>query len=60
MAVSGGVPKKEKGKILDEFTKVTGHHRKAAIRLIRRGNISPEETKGVVVAGGTTLRWLAH
>jgi hypothetical protein len=33
-----GVPKKEKGKILDEFTKVTGHHRKAAIRLIRRGN----------------------
>ena len=28
--------KKEKGKILDEFTKVTGRHRKAAIRLIRR------------------------
>ena len=27
--------KKEKGKILDEFTKVTGCHRKAAIRLIR-------------------------
>ena len=27
--------KKEKGKILDEFTKVTGRHRKAAIRLIR-------------------------
>jgi hypothetical protein len=25
--------KKEKGKILDEFTKVTGYHRKAAIRL---------------------------
>ena len=28
--------KKEKGKILDEFTKVTGLHRKAAIRLLRR------------------------
>ncbi len=26
--------KKEKGKILDEFTKVTGYHRKAAIRLL--------------------------
>ena len=30
--------KKEKGKILDEFTKITGCHRKAAIRLLRRGN----------------------
>ena len=29
--------KKEKGKILDEFTKVTGCHRKAAIRLLCRG-----------------------
>ena len=28
--------KEEKGKILDEFTKATGLHRKAAIRLIRR------------------------
>ena len=28
--------KKEKGKILDEFTQVTGYHRKAAIRLIHR------------------------
>jgi len=28
--------KKEKGKILDEFTSVTGCHRKAAIRLLRR------------------------
>jgi hypothetical protein len=33
-----GGTKKEKGKILDEFTKVTGCHRKAAIRLIRRDN----------------------
>ncbi len=30
--------KMEKGKILDEFTKVTGCHRKAAIHLLRRGN----------------------
>ena len=30
--------KKEKGRILDEFTKVTGYHRKAAIRLLRRRN----------------------
>ena len=29
--------KKEKGRILDEFTKVTGYHRKAAVRLLRRG-----------------------
>ncbi len=30
--------KMEKGKILDEFTKVIGCHRKAAIRLLHRGN----------------------
>ena len=30
------ISKKEKGKILDEFTKVTGCHRKAAIRLFHR------------------------
>jgi len=29
--------RKEKGRILDEFTQVVGHHRKAAIRLLRRG-----------------------
>jgi len=28
--------KEEKGKMLDEFIKVTGFHRKAAIRLLRR------------------------
>ena len=28
--------KKEKGRILDEFTKVTGYHRKATIRLLHR------------------------
>lgn len=31
-----GAGKKEKGRILDEFTQVTGLHRKAAIRLLRR------------------------
>ena len=31
-------PKKEKGKILDECTKVTDYHRKAIIRLLHRGN----------------------
>ena len=30
------VGKNEKGRILDEFTKVTGYHRKAAIRLLHR------------------------
>ena len=32
--------KKEKGRILDEFTKVIGCHRKVAIRLLRRENQS--------------------
>ena len=31
------VSRREKGKILDEFTNVTSLHRKAAIRLLRRG-----------------------
>ena len=30
--------KKEKGRILDEFTNITGHHRKAAVRLLRCRN----------------------
>ena len=29
--------KKEKGRILDEFTQVTGYHRKGAIRVLGRG-----------------------
>jgi hypothetical protein len=32
------VSKKEKGRILDEFTQVTGYHRKSAIRRLRRSN----------------------
>jgi hypothetical protein len=35
--------KEEKGKILDEFTKVTGLHRKAAIRLLHR----PSQSRAV-------------
>jgi len=30
--------KKQKARILDEFTQVTGYHRKAAVRLLHRGN----------------------
>jgi hypothetical protein len=29
-----GAPRKEKSKILDEFTKVTGYHHEAVIRLL--------------------------
>jgi hypothetical protein len=35
------VSKKEKGMILDEFVKVTGQHRKAAIRLLHRSDRRP-------------------
>ena len=39
--------KKEKGRILDEFTQVTGYHRKAAIRLLRRdGSLRPGKRRG--------------
>ena len=58
--------KKEKGKILDEFTKVTGCHRKAAIRLFRRVN-QPRANKkrgrhrqyGAAVAGALRVVWEA-
>ena len=51
--------KKEKGRILDEFTKVIGCHRKAAIRLLRRGN-QPRGAKGAGVPGNTVLIRLGH
>ncbi|MCJ7743641.1 MAG: transposase family protein [Dehalococcoidales bacterium] len=39
--------RREKGRILDEFTLVTGHHRKAAIRLLRRnGSPRPARRRG--------------
>jgi len=60
------VSKKEKGKILDEFTKVIGCHRKATIRLLRRGNQLRRNKKrgrprqyGAVVAGALRVAWEA-
>jgi hypothetical protein len=37
--------RKEKGKRLDEFTKVTGYHRKSAIRLLHQTNKSRADKK---------------
>jgi len=61
-----GASRKEKGKILDEFTKVTGCHRKAAIRMIRRGNQSRRSSKrgrprqyGTAVVGALRVAWEA-
>jgi len=60
------VPRKEKGRILDEFTKVTGYHRKAVIRLLHRDS-QPEANKRrgrprqyrAVVAGALRVAWEA-
>jgi len=42
-----GAAKKEKGRILDEFTQVTGYHRKTAVRLVRRGkSLRPVKRRG--------------
>ena len=56
--------KKEKGTILDEFTKVVGYHRKAAIRLLRRGNNPRAKQRrgrprqyGAAVAGALRVAW---
>ena len=58
--------KKEKGRIMDEFTKVTSHHRKAAIRLFRHGNQSTTSRKrgcsqryGLTVASALRAAWEA-
>ena len=59
-------PRKEKGKILDEFTKVTGHHRKSAIRLLHQGN-KPRSNKkrgrprtyGATLVGALRVAWEA-
>ena len=58
--------RKEKGRILDEFTKVLGCHRKAAIRLLRRGS-QPRANKrrgrsgqyGAAVAEALRVAWEA-
>ena len=58
--------KKERGEILDEFTKVTGYHRKAAIRILRRGKrLKASKRRGrprrydAVVAGALRVAWEA-
>ena len=58
--------KQERGKILDEFTKVTGYHRKAAIRLLHRGNQARANKKrgrprqyGAAVVGALRMAWEA-
>lgn len=58
--------RKEKSRILDEFTKVIGCHRKAAIRLLHRGN-QPRGNKrrgcprqyGAAAAGALRVAWEA-
>jgi hypothetical protein len=58
--------KKEKGKILDEFSKVVSCHRKAAIRLLHRRNQTGAGKKpgrprqyGATVAGALRVVWEA-
>ncbi len=58
--------KMEKGKILDELTKVIGCHRKAAIRLLRRGNQQGTKRKrgrsrqyGIAIAEALRVVWEA-
>jgi hypothetical protein len=58
--------KKEKGRILDEFTKVVGCHRKAAIRLLHRTNQGRVNRKrgcprqyGAPVADALRVAWEA-
>jgi hypothetical protein len=56
----------EKGKILDEFTKVTGYHRKSAIRLLHQANTSRVNKKrgrprtyGATLVGALRVVWEA-
>lgn len=58
--------KMDKGKILDEFTKVTGRHRKTAIRLLHRGNQTRTNKKrgrprqySATVVGALRVAWEA-
>lgn len=57
-------PKKDKGKILDEFTQVIGYHRKAVIRLLHRENQEGVKSKrgcrrqyGAGVAEALRVAW---
>ncbi len=56
--------RKDKGQILDEFTRVTGYHRKAAIRLLRRswkgkavGRRGRARQYGIEVLAGLKVAW---
>ena len=58
--------KEEKGKILDEFIKVTGYHRKATIRLLHRVNQPSTNGKrgrprqySLAVVGALRVAWEA-
>ena len=58
--------REEKGKMLDEFTKVTGLHRKAAIRLLKRVSVPTVSKRcgrqrkyGLEVAGALKTVWEA-
>jgi hypothetical protein len=58
--------KRDKGKILDEFTKVTGYHRKAGIRVLYQGNKSSTNKKrgrprqySATVVGTLRVAWEA-
>ena len=61
-----GASRKEKGGILDEFTKVIGCHRRLAIRLLCRGN-QPRANQqrgrprqyGAATAGALKVAWKA-
>ena len=46
--------KKDKGRILDEFTAITGHHRKHGIRLLSQHCSATEEQAGRWVGASTT------
>ncbi len=53
-------PRKEKSKILDEFTKVTGYHRKSAIRLLHQTNKPRANKKRGDVPESTVQPWSRH
>ena len=48
--------KKDKGRILDEFVAVTGHHRKHGIRLPRQSGDAEEKVSMTRVSASTTRR----
>ena len=54
-----GSLKTEKSKILDEFTKVTGYHRKSVVRLLHQAG-KPSSGKKLGALGSTVLAWLRH